>query len=455
MEYRFKALKLNEEIGNKRGIAAATCNIGSVYYSQRNYSKALEYWLKALKLDEEGGFKQYAAIVTCNIGVIYAESIKDFPKALEYDFKCLKLYEELGDKALAAAAKGFIGQVYHAQKKYVMSLEYYQMALKSLEEFGGKRNFAVNLFNVGDIYIDLVEDTTARMGSIKVPKDQPEFKDAPTVIIPKGKAALISGAIDYIQRGLAIAKEINALELMRDCYADLSRVYKLKGDYKRAMEYQTNAQALKDSLFSQDNKEQLIRLEMQDQYGRQHLTDSLKTEARERISTLQLQKQRTYTYLGLLGILLLAAFSFFIVKERGKSERLLLNILPSEVAQELKSTGSSKAKHFDDVTVLFTDFVNSTSIGEQMEPEVLLEELNECFKTFEEITNKYGIEKIKTVGDGYHAVAGLPKADPRHAENIVMAAKEISAFMADRLSKLGKEHTFGIRIGVHSGSSRC
>jgi class 3 adenylate cyclase len=78
--------------------------------------------------------------------------------------------------------------------------------------------------------------------------------------------------------------------------------------------------------------------------------------------------------------------------------------------------------------------------------------LNECFKTFEEITNKYGIEKIKTVGDGYHAVAGLPKADPRHAENIVMAAKEISAFMADRLSKLGKEHAFGIRIGVHSGS---
>jgi adenylate cyclase len=78
--------------------------------------------------------------------------------------------------------------------------------------------------------------------------------------------------------------------------------------------------------------------------------------------------------------------------------------------------------------------------------------LHTCFKAFDEITGKYNIEKIKTVGDAYLAVAGLPTADPKHAENTVKAAEEINQYMAERLGKLGRERTFEIRIGVHSGS---
>ncbi len=140
-----------------------------------------------------------------------------------------------------------------------------------------------------------------------------------------------------------------------------------------------------------------------------------------------------------------------VENEKRRSDELLFNILPKEVAEELKDTGTSQARHFDNVTVLFTDFISFTSTSERMSPQGLIDELHTCFQAFDEITSKHDIEKIKTIGDAYLAVAGLPIADPKHAENAVLAAIDISNFMRERVAKLGKD-TFHIRIGIHSGS---
>lgn len=138
-------------------------------------------------------------------------------------------------------------------------------------------------------------------------------------------------------------------------------------------------------------------------------------------------------------------------EEKQKSDKLLLNILPEEVAGELKSKGSADAKLFDHVTVLFTDFVNFTTVSERLSPQQLVDELNTCFKAFDEILSEYNIEKIKTVGDAYLAVAGLPSANASHAEVVVCAALEIRDFMQNRKSLVGNS-TFEIRIGIHSGN---
>ena len=138
--------------------------------------------------------------------------------------------------------------------------------------------------------------------------------------------------------------------------------------------------------------------------------------------------------------------------EKAKSDDLLYNILPEEVANELKINGTTTARHYSNVTVLFTDFVNFTKAGEHMSPQGLIDELHACFKAFDEITGRYGIEKIKTIGDAYLAVCGLPISDPDHAANVVKAATEINAFMQQRMANLGSERTFNIRIGIHSGS---
>jgi class 3 adenylate cyclase len=137
--------------------------------------------------------------------------------------------------------------------------------------------------------------------------------------------------------------------------------------------------------------------------------------------------------------------------EKLKSDELLLNILPAEVADELKEKGYSDAHQFNNVTVLFTDFVGFTMAGERMTPQDLVDELHVCFRTFDEITSKYRIEKIKTIGDAYLAVAGLPAADPEHAVHVTMAALEILAFMKARMEQM-PDKTFDIRIGIHSGS---
>ncbi len=139
-----------------------------------------------------------------------------------------------------------------------------------------------------------------------------------------------------------------------------------------------------------------------------------------------------------------------IVAEKKKSDQLLLNILPEEVAKELKEKGHTTAHQYDSVSVMFTDFVNFTVAGSHMESQALVEELHNCFKAFDEIMGKHGIEKIKTIGDAYLAVCGLPVPDPQHALKMVTAAKEIIAYMSERRAQLG-DKTFEIRIGIHSG----
>jgi len=142
-----------------------------------------------------------------------------------------------------------------------------------------------------------------------------------------------------------------------------------------------------------------------------------------------------------------------ITIEKERSEDLLLNILPYHVAQELKEFGKSKARKYADVTVIFTDFKDFTKIAEQLTPEDLVEEIDFCFRAFDDIIEKNKLEKIKTIGDAYLAVCGLPIADENHAINTVNSAIEIRNFMQQRAldnhSGIGLKE---VRIGINTGS---
>ncbi len=131
--------------------------------------------------------------------------------------------------------------------------------------------------------------------------------------------------------------------------------------------------------------------------------------------------------------------------EKKKSDDLLLNILPIEVAEELKEKGMAEAKQYNHVTVLFTDFVNFTGISELLSPKELVKEIHENFTAFDAIIEKHGLEKIKTIGDAYLAVCGLPIENEMHAVQVLNAAKDIQTYMSNKNGK------FQIRIGVNSG----
>ena len=131
--------------------------------------------------------------------------------------------------------------------------------------------------------------------------------------------------------------------------------------------------------------------------------------------------------LSLTTVLLGTLYWYYrnISREKKRSERLLLNILPAETARELKKNGKVDAVKFDQVTVLFTDFVAFSKLAENAEPEQLVRSIDFYFKGFDEITTKHGLEKIKTIGDSYMCACGLPTANKTHARNVIIAAKEM------------------------------
>ncbi|WP_373495933.1 adenylate/guanylate cyclase domain-containing protein [Aquiflexum sp.] len=139
--------------------------------------------------------------------------------------------------------------------------------------------------------------------------------------------------------------------------------------------------------------------------------------------------------------------------EKKKSDDLLLNILPEEVAEELKAKGSADAKLIDEVTVLFTDFKGFTQLSEKLSPRELVAEINDCFSAFDHIMQKHKIEKIKTIGDAYMAAGGLPTPNQTHAKDVVNAALDIQEYMKNhRVAKQSKgDLFFEIRIGIHTG----
>jgi class 3 adenylate cyclase len=143
-----------------------------------------------------------------------------------------------------------------------------------------------------------------------------------------------------------------------------------------------------------------------------------------------------------------------LTKEKQKSDNLLLNILPEEVAEELKTKGSADAKHFEQVTVMFTDFKGFTKIAEKLSPSELVSEIHECFRAFDYIISKHNIEKIKTIGDAYMCAGGLPVENKTHAADVVNAALEIQQFMQEHLEQRKKQNkeVFEIRIGIHTGT---
>jgi len=135
--------------------------------------------------------------------------------------------------------------------------------------------------------------------------------------------------------------------------------------------------------------------------------------------------------------------------EKEKSDRLLYNILPREVAEELKEYGTTTPKRFEQATILFTDFKSFTTAASNMPADELVSELNDIFRKFDEIIDRYGLEKIKTIGDGYMAAGGLPLESENHALQCVKAAREMLSYIEKR-NKFSRQK-WRMRVGLHTG----
>jgi len=139
--------------------------------------------------------------------------------------------------------------------------------------------------------------------------------------------------------------------------------------------------------------------------------------------------------------------------EKQKTEKLLLNILPAETADELKQHGKAAPKSYENVTVMFTDFKGFTQFSEKLSANDLVDEINTCFSAFDQIMEAHGVEKIKTIGDAYMCVGGLPVANSTHATDTVRAALDVQTWMEEHMKQrlANNQPAIDIRIGLHSG----
>lgn len=138
-----------------------------------------------------------------------------------------------------------------------------------------------------------------------------------------------------------------------------------------------------------------------------------------------------------------------LAREQDRSESLLLNVLPREIAPRLKAGESPIADHYDEATVLFADVVGFTPLTEQLPPREMVSLLNEIFSRFDVLADMHGVEKVRTIGDNYMCVAGVPRQRADHAQAMARMALGMRAFL-DELRARG-EHRIDFRIGVNSG----
>ncbi len=262
-------------------------------------------------------------------------------------------------------------------------------------------------------------------------------------------------ALDLIQEGYSILKSKNKLKhfaYQARVYVPLGKALMANGRAEEAFFYLDAGRVAKDSLESQRNALFLS--------GVQHKLETEQHLAAIRQQETELREQRLL--MGGLIFILIGSVAFTIVffrqkkriaVEKKRSDDLLLNILPEEVARDLKQKGKVQAQHFEEATILFTDFKGFTRIAETLTPDDLVEDLDHFFRRFDEITRKFGMEKIKTIGDAYMAACGIPVAQPDHAIRAVSAALAIRDMMRNEQSgrASANQQNYEIRIGLHSG----
>ncbi len=429
-DYYLKSLEVSEEIKDTLRIATALMNIGTIYSNKSaTYDKALDFYRKALPLSKAIGDLDAIGTSTVNIGEIYlnksikvdttsADKNRDMDSSLAYLFKAREAYK--GSTNLPYALN-IIGKVYKEKKDFPLAIQYHEMAYDTAKMLDSKLDMA-----------------QALLGKAETERDKKDF----------------TSALQIYKEAQVLFEEIG----LEESY-DLKYVY--EGQAASYSELNDFANAFKYQSLLLDVNSKIYDLEVDKKLGTKLFTYDLEKKQGEINLQQEVIGRQKLVRNGLIGgitIVLLFAGIFLnqrnrISKEKKRSEELLLNILPAQTAEELMKTGSAKAKDFNQVTVLFTDFKGFTRMSEDLNAQELVNEIHRCYSSFDTIITTYRIEKIKTIGDSYMCAAGLPEESKTHAVDTVRAALKIRDFIEEEKQKRiaeGKSY-FEIRIGVNSG----
>ena len=470
LAYWNESLQIFEILKDDVGIANLLNNIGGLYADEGNEEKGLEYCLKSLKLSEKLGDTLRILSALNTVGSIYYDKKATWDKALSYFLQALTLSETIGDKDAIGFISANIGEIYLSQNDFIKSKRFYE---KTIAALGDAPNSSFAFSGIGKIYLkqgDFAQALNYNNKSLAIAqktKSKPHivraFQGIANVYVAKKD---YTDALVYFNKASTIAEEVKAPVDLKDIYQGMAIAYAKIADYKNAYTYQTLYAGIKDTLYNIETDKKLGKLQFEFDLQKKEGQIGLLTKDKA-LQELELKRQRIAKNALMAGMILVTLIISIIYRDyrikirtnkildnqKAEIESLLLNILPSEVANELQKTGSATPRYYEKASVLFTDFKSFSKLADAMSPQEVVTELNECFIAFDDIIGKYNLEKIKTIGDSYMCAGGIPTMDDDHIINIVRASLEIQQYIVDWNKRRieNNQPAWEIRIGIHTG----
>lgn len=471
---------IQQQLRDTFRIARALFNLAAAYQEMGLYPEAQSHLLDARLVLEARNDRDGVAKVYTQLGHLQFE-LDRYAEALKWYEQALRIRERLPDDPgrLAETLTDYANALDEVDSSQV-ALDYYKRALqiwKDLQDLPGQ---AVVYTNLGDAYKHIGNYTQALQYLQQAEKisrslddKQAQMEVYNTIGDVHYRAGRQNLALEYVQKYYRIARETGDEKYIQGAYKDFAEVYARMGNFSEAYTWRVQYDSLRYHRLNEKIGTDMLR--KQAVFADQKKQQEIEEQRREiRVRDAEIASSRTRQLAlggGTFLLLLLAALLFnrnriraranselasknrAIERERERADDLLKNILPEQTARELKLHNKVQPVRYESVTVMFTDFRGFTTIAETMDPEILIAVLDDCFRMFDSVIAKYGLEKIKTIGDAYMCAGGLPQINNTHPIDAVEAAFEmlegLRALMRNKPAEQQAE--FEMRIGIHTG----
>lgn len=473
------ALSYTEELINLSKLANDYKKLFHGYYASGNKYKsvgdldtALKRFFTSAELANNKNFIQEEGMAYVGIADVYS-IMGDFSNSQNYYSKAIEiLRKESEETNLLGTALLNAGDDAFLNNEFDKALEYFEEAGIIYERINFKIGMAYNLGNIGMVYAEQGKDELAEQNINESILILEEIKDYYPVSVYLTYMSDIYAkknewiqAFSYAERSLELAKQYGLKDQISEAYLQLHELNELRGMTEESLKNYKNHIIYRDSVTNISAVQEMANLRTNYEVSQKQTEVDLK---QTEVNLLDQQKKNQQlislaTGIGLLLIIVVAIGLYrrnnfvnkaklLVEKEKEKSDSLLLNILPEQTAEELKEKGKVQAKSFDSVSVMFTDFKGFTQNSANLSPEELVESINYYYSKFDDIIEKHGLEKIKTVGDAYMCAGGLPFPTKDHPIHMVEAALEIAAFVNEsKKADPDAMNRFDIRIGINTG----
>jgi class 3 adenylate cyclase len=472
------ALSFGEQTKNQTLLIDVYNNLGIVYSYKGLFESSIEYTLKALAIAEELEDENRQGMIYNNLGLRYSE-LSQQDLAISYYVKAIEKNIATNHQRRLASNYSNLGRSFFMKEDYETSTNYYKKGLQLSKQENDGVNLVITYSGLAHARIKTKDFDLAKAyndSSFAIANKVNDYFGIHMANVVEGfilqEQKQFKQAIAFLEPELIWFEEARYFSTVLEILANLGTSYHETGRESDAFESMRRLAFGKDSIYTsqKDLAMEQVAIYKRDKQEREKELLTQEIKVFENDARFQRNQRNTFIVIGSLLLILLiglanrylfekrtkkalAEKNEIIEAEKNRSEELLLNILPFEVAEELKNTGQSEARDFEKVTVLFTDFKKFTEVSQLLSAKELVTEINACFKAFDEINSRYTIEKIKTIGDAYMAAGGLQTSKTTSAKDTVMAALEMQSFIRKRKAEkdLKGETAFEMRVGIHTG----